>query len=88
MLISTNTGYDMPNSQHNLGSLTPFHVAIIKGRTEAVKNLLDHGADFSRPSPSVEYGTANPYRGYAAIHLAVRFGAADIVNLLLDRFVT
>jgi hypothetical protein len=46
---------------------------------------LNHDADFTRP---IDIYSPGPYRGYSAIHLAVRLGAVDIVNLLLDRCVS
>ncbi|KAE8449651.1 hypothetical protein EG329_007981 [Mollisiaceae sp. DMI_Dod_QoI] len=80
-------GGDVYNSWRSGGYLTPLHVAIIKGRTEAVQTLLDHGADSSRWI-DIGAGGLGPYSGYPAIHLAARFGAVDIVNLLLDRLVS
>ena len=60
----------------------PLHAACFKGHFDAVKALLDGGADV-RATIRDEHEEAR-HRGATPLHMAARHGHANVVRLLLD----
>lgn len=61
----------------------PLHVACFKGHFDAVKALLDGGADV-KATVRDEHEEAR-HRGATPLHMAARHGSVVVVNLLLER---
>lgn len=54
---------------------TPLHLAVVNGRTDAVKLLVDNGARL----------IARLLDGRAALHIAAQFGNNEIVKILMEK---
>lgn len=63
-----------PNIRNKEGE-TPLHIVAGRSHLEAVKLLLDHGAD----------PNAQTIHGKTSLHEAARWGRVDVVRLLLER---
>ena len=61
----------------------PLHVACFKGHFDAVKALLEGGADV-KATVRDEHDEAR-HRGATPLHMAARHGSVVVVNLLLER---
>jgi ankyrin repeat protein len=61
---------------------TPLSWAVVKGRLEMVRWLLEHGADINRRAT---FGGPDHGEGVTALHLAAQTGDVEMVRFLLDR---
>ena len=61
----------------------PLHVACFKGHADAVKALLEGGADV-KATVRDEHEEVR-HRGATPLHMAARHGSGAVVNLLLER---
>jgi len=69
-------GIDIDEIANSIGDLTPLVVTIVFNKLEAMKYLLDKGAD-----PSLE----NSFRKVNSLHLATIGGNIDIIDAILSR---
>ena len=65
----------MPVDVNNVNSYTALHSATLLNRTDAIKRLVDEGADVNRQT---RYGKDTP------LHYAARKNNTEAVRLLLD----
>lgn len=73
--VLASKGADLNNRENDMpGGKTPLHSAIAEKQTEAVRALLEAGADLS----------AGDKRGQTPLFTAIHSGNADILQLLLD----
>lgn len=60
---------------------SPLQLAILGNHTEAVRLLVEHGADVNYVQPFVK---GSPENGWSPLHYAVKNGNADIVQILVE----
>jgi ankyrin repeat protein len=80
-----------PNVRDSVGA-TPLHDAVLSGKVNAVKKLLEHGADVNvRTTGAIvvmeDYAgifTESTYSGVTPLHLAAYKGYAEIAKILLE----
>ena len=77
-------GADVNLSPEN--NLTPLHAAVGYNHIDVARILIENGADVNAKTafPSSSQYTWSPHFGETALHLAVLFCSAEMVQLLLD----
>ena len=73
-LISEGAELDLATNVDGMADVTAIHIATIYNQPDAVKLLIDSGANIE----------AKAYEGFTPLHTAVYEGHADMVTLLLD----
>ncbi|MCJ1459523.1 hypothetical protein MMC28_009902 [Mycoblastus sanguinarius] len=77
------TGCSVHTQQKASVMLKAIHVAAIHGQCEAVKALLNHGADIEEPTELANENSV--YAGWRPLHFAVRRGDNFLTEFLLQR---